>query len=144
MKHTLVYFSILHIWCSLSSCGERIAHNEVDGAFEEFVFGVRLVEDSSMIEKYLDYHENIWPEVEQGFRKAGYKNIRLYNYGNYITMVVKVPNGSDLNEMGVVSNNSYPRVKEWNTLMNRFQKGFPGVEVGKTWIEMDKIYEFSN
>ena len=51
MKHILFYMSIFLVWSCLNSCGDRSNRNEVNTAFEEIVFGVRLVEDSSMIEK---------------------------------------------------------------------------------------------
>lgn len=110
--------------------------------FEEHVFAVRLVEDSSMVEKYLDYHKNVWPEVEKGFKIAGYENIRLYRFENYITMIVKVPKGSDLGKMGQISNDTNPRVAEWNKLMDGFQKGLSETVEGQTWVEMEKYYEF--
>jgi L-rhamnose mutarotase len=123
-----------------SACALR--SNTRGTEFEEYVFGVRLVEDSAMQQKYLDYHQQIWPEVEEGFRKAGYEQVRLFCYGHYITMVVKVPKGSDLNRMGQISNDSHPRVAEWNKLMDGFQRGLPGTADGQTWVMFDKLYEF--
>lgn len=126
------------------SCYNSSNSKNMKSDFEEHVFAVRLVEDSSMVEKYLNYHKNVWPEVEAGFKKAGYESIQLYHFGNYITMIVKVPPGSDLGEMGQISNDSNPRVAEWNKLMDGFQKGLPGTREGQTWVVMEKYYEFKN
>ena len=112
--------------------------------YEEYVFAVQLVDDKIKIQEYLDYHYKIWPEVEAGFQKAGYKNIRLYRFGNYISMIVQVPRGSDLGKMGRETELYHSRVKEWNTLMEAYQKGLPGTKKGDTWVAMDKIYEFNN
>ena len=143
MKQILLYALLFLVWSCMNSCGDLSSQKEIDSEFEEIVFGVRLVEDSAMVEKYLNYHRNMWPEVEKSFKIAGYNNIRLYRYGNYITMIVKVPKGSDLGKMGQIGNDSHPRVGEWNSLMNNFQRGFPGVAAGQTWVEMDMFYEYS-
>ena len=111
--------------------------------YEEYVFAVQLVEDSAMIREYLEYHQNIWPEVEAGFKKAGYEEIRLYRFENFVTMVLKVPLGSDLNHMGKISNDSHPKAAEWNQLMDGFQQGLPGTKEGQTWALMEKYYEYT-
>lgn len=135
---------ILSLTGILYSCCNPSNSITMETDFEEHAFAVRLVEDSSMVEKYLNYHKNVWPEVEAGFKKAGYDNIQLYRFENYITMIVKVPKGSDLGQMGQISNDSHPRVAEWNKLMDGFQKGLPGTLEGQTWVEMDKYYEYKN
>ena len=128
----------------MNSCDNSSCREDDETEFEEHVFGVRLVEDTVIIEKYLNFHQNVWPEVEKGFKKAGYEHIRLFRFGNYVTMVVKVPAGSDLGRMGQISSESHPRVAEWNKLMDSLQKGLPGTVKGQTWVEMEKIYEYEN
>lgn len=142
MKQLQNILSILILTGTFYSCCSISNSKIMETDFEEHVFAVRLVEDSSMVEKYLNYHKNIWPEVEAGFKKAGYENIRLYHYENYLSMIVKIPKGSDLGKMGQVSNDSHPRVAEWNKLMDSFQRGLPGTLEGQTWVEMEKYYEF--
>ncbi len=125
------------------SCETTADKTKDDTVYEEFVFGIRLVEEPDMVEKYLDFHRNIWPEVEKGFQIAGYENIRLYHSDNYVTMIVKVPVGSDLGRMGQISNESDPRVDEWNRLMATFQVGLSGSR-DQSWTQMEKIYEFQS
>ncbi len=118
--------------------------NQQSEPTDEYVFAVQLVNDSVKMHEYVEYHKKVWPEVEDGFTKAGYKNIRLYRFNNYITMIVEVPEGADLNEIGKTEALHTDRVNEWNTLMTTYQKGLPGVKEGTTWVAMEKIYEFSN
>ena len=125
------------------SCDTTSDNTRVDSVYEEFVFGIRLVEEPDMVEKYLNFHRNIWPEVEKGFQIAGYNNIRLYHSDNYVTMIVKVPRGSDLGKMGQISNDSHPSVNEWNKLMATFQLGLSGSK-DQSWAQMEKIYEFQS
>ncbi len=144
MKKLQSILLILLVTGVFYSCYNPSNSISMETDFEEHVFAVRLIEDSSMVEKYLNYHKNVYPEVEAGFQKAGYESIRLYHFENYITMIVRVPKGSDLGEMGQISSDSNPRVAEWNKLMDGFQKGLPGTLEGQTWMEMEKYYEFKN
>lgn len=142
MKNSVfVIFVLLGL---LNSCKQENSNAVETQKFREYVFGVQLVNDPAKIQEYLNYHKKIWPEVEAGFKKAGYTNIRLYHFGNYISMIINVPESADLDEMGKISEASHPRVKEWNKLMSGYQKGFPGTIEGTTWVPMDKIYEFKN
>lgn len=109
---------------------------------DEYVFSVQLVNDSDKIQEYLEYHEEVWPEVEEGFKKAGYHSIEMYRYNNYLTMVVKVPKGSDLMKIGAAKELNTERVKTWNSLMSTYQRGLPGTPKGTTWVPMHKFYEF--
>jgi len=108
------------------------------------VFIVMLPDDSVRIHEYLYYHHNIWPEVEAGFKKAGYENIRLFIFGNILTMIVSIPEGASLDEMSKISQNYHEKVKKWNVLMASYQQGVPGTSEGQTWVEMQKIYEFKS
>ncbi|MCG2462241.1 L-rhamnose mutarotase [Flavobacteriaceae bacterium F89] len=109
---------------------------------DEYVFAVQLVNDPIKIQEYLNYHKKVWPEVEAGFKKAGYENIRMYHFKNYVAMIVQVPKGADLSKMGKTKELNTARVKEWNTLMATYQKGLPGTNSETTWVAMDKMYEF--
>lgn len=107
-----------------------------------YVFSVQLIDDSDKIQEYLEYHEAVWPEVEEGFKKAGYHSIEMYRYNNFLTMIVKVPQGSDLKEIGAAKELNTERVKTWNSLMSTYQQGLPGTPKGTTWVPMSKFYEF--
>ncbi len=113
-------------------------------ATEERVFVVNIVPDSVKLKEYLDYHEKVWPEVEGGFKKAGYKGIVLYRYGHLVVMTITVPAGADLDQMGKLAESYDPRCAEWNQLMNGYQTGVAGTKQGQTWVEVRPFYRFSN
>lgn len=108
---------------------------------EEHVFAVQLVDDDHARERYLAYHTDIWPEVEQAFALAGYEHIRLHYHSGLVVMIVTVPKGSDLGTMGQTAEASHPRVAEWNRLMDGFQRSLRDVD-GETWLPLERIYEF--
>src|SRR4051812_26094196 len=111
---------------------------------EEHVFVVNIVHDATRLKEYLNYHKNIWPEVEAGFKKAGYKKIVLYRYNYLLVMTIAVPAGTDLNEMGKRAESYSARCAEWNRVMSTFQKGVEGTTPGETWVEAKPFYVFTN
>ncbi|QEC51935.1 L-rhamnose mutarotase [Anseongella ginsenosidimutans] len=109
--------------------------------FDEYVFAIQLVNDPIKIQEYIAHHKTVWPEVEAGFRKAGYTSIRLYRFENYVTMVIKVPRGTDIRKIATNEALNTEKIKAWNKLMATYQQGLPGAG---TWVAMDKLYEFQN
>src|SRR5690348_16483772 len=111
---------------------------------EDRVFVVSLIENEGKQNEYFAYHKKVWPEVEAGFKKAGYKKIVLYRYGSLLVMTITVPKGADLNAMGKVAESYDPKCAEWNKLMSAYQTGVKGTRPGETWVEAVPFYSFSN
>lgn len=124
----------------LASCGAGKQQVEL----KEHVFVVNIVPDSLKLKEYLDYHAHIWPEVEAGFKKAGYHNITLYRYDHLLVMTVTVPGGADLGRMGKVAESYDPRCAEWNRLMDTYQQGIPGTAPQEKWVEVKPFYTFDH
>jgi len=112
--------------------------------YEEKVFVVNTVDNNEKLKEYLQYHKQVWPEVEAGFKKAGYKRIALYRFNDLIVMTIKVPKNADLDKMGKLAESYSPRCAEWNKLMNTYQRGVKGTSTGQTWVEVGPFYEFKN
>lgn len=108
----------------------------------EKVFVVNIKPGEERLKEYLAYHQAIWPEVEKGFKKAGYRQIRLYRSHHTLVMIIAVAEGADLDAMGKTAEAYSPRCKEWNTLMAGYQEGVPGTLPGQTWSEAAIFYEF--
>lgn len=123
----------------LTACKKPVTQKLV-----EKVFVVNIVQDSAKFNEYLDHHKHVWPEVEAGFKKAGYKKITLYRYGHLLVMTVVVPEGSDLNQMGKIAEGYSPRCAEWNKMMSQYQVGVAGAPAGATWVEALPFYSFTN
>jgi len=112
--------------------------------YDEHVFVVNIVDDAKKLKKYLTYHKQVWPEVEAGFKKAGYQRIALYRFDKLIVMTIRVPSGADLAKMGKIAESYSPKCAEWNLLMNSYQQGIRGTSQEQTWVETDLFYEFKN
>lgn len=109
----------------------------------EKVFVVNIRPGEEQLKRYLMYHDAVWPEVEAGFKKAGYRQIRLYRSHHTVVMIITVPTGADLDAMGKAAEAHDPRCKEWNTLMAGYQEGVAGSLPGQTWSEATVFYQFS-
>ncbi len=112
-------------------------------AVDQYVFAVSISPETGKLEEYLRYHDNIWPEVEAGFKKAGYNEIKLFRYHHLIVMTIKVPKGANLDEMSRSAESGNPRCAEWNRLMDTYQIGVPGTSSGEKWVKMDEFYSFT-
>ena len=139
----LLVIAVLLVTTRIAGCSENAVRKSPQ-QLEEKVFVVNILPDSSRLKEYLDYHKKVWPEVEAGFRKAGYQKIILYRYGYLLVMTIAVPRGADLGEMGKVAESHDPRCAEWNKIMNAYQKGVEGTSPGQTWVEAKPFYIFNN
>ena len=138
----LLVIAVLLVTTRIAGCSENAVRKSPQ-QLEEKVFVVNILPDSSRLKEYLDYHKKVWPEVEAGFRKAGYQKIILYRYGYLLVMTIAVPRGADLSEMGKVAESHDPRCAEWNKIMNAYQKGVEGTSPGQTWVEAKPFYIFN-
>lgn len=111
---------------------------------EERIFVVNIVPGDQKLQEYLEHHRHIWPEVEAGFKKAGYRKITLSRFGHLVVMSVLVPKGADLGQMGKAAESYDKRCAEWNRLMDTYQAGVPGTEPGQKWVEANKFYSFEH
>ncbi|WP_158618282.1 L-rhamnose mutarotase [Chitinophaga lutea] len=107
------------------------------------VFVMNIKPGDDQLKAYLDYHRNVWPEVEKGFTLAGYEKIRLFRSHHTVVMVIAVPEGADLAAMGKKAESYDKRCAEWNRLMAGYQEGVAGTAPGETWTEAAPFYEFS-
>lgn len=109
----------------------------------EKVFVVQIKPGEDKLKEYLQYHQAVWPEVEVGFRLAGYRQIRLFRSYHTVVMIIAVPERADLDAMGKKAESYNKRCAEWNRLMASYQEGVPGVAPGQTWAEAERFYLFS-
>ncbi|MGN6510648.1 MAG: L-rhamnose mutarotase [Chitinophaga sp.] len=108
----------------------------------EKVFVMQVKPGDDKLQEYLEYHRAVWPEVEKGFEHAGYRRIRLLRSHHTVVMIVEVPEGADLGEMGRKAEASDKRCAEWNRLMTGYQEGVAGTKPGETWTETEEFYLF--
>jgi len=138
----LKYINVLAFSFLFIGCSEKQKQQQNEGDLKQLVYVVNIANDNQKLKEYLAYHAHVWPEVEAGFRKAGYKDITLYRYDHLLVMTVEVPQNADLNVMGKLAESYSPRCAQWNKLMAGYQVGVPGTAPGQTWAEAKPFYSF--
>lgn len=104
---------------------------------------VNLVNDSSLIRQYEEYHKAPWPEIAAANKAADIKEVQIFRLQNRLVMVLTVPENWNAEEAGKKYSSSSPRVKEWGELMSRFQVTPPEAPAGKEgWVEMKQVYRY--
>ena len=87
------------------------------------------------IEKYLEYHDNIWPEVAAGLRQAGVTQLHIYRVPNTDRLVLTIETaGVDLGEATGPGSlyRTDPKCEEWETMMDAdFHGG---------WTELTRVH----
>lgn len=90
------------------------------------VMTCNMVEDGAKQAEYLDYHKRqgeLFPEVAEGFARAGYEQVRVYkDAGRRLMLVISYPQGSSLSELDPLTTKDNPRVDVWNGLMAGYQE----------------------
>ncbi|MGJ7029699.1 L-rhamnose mutarotase [Niabella hirudinis] len=118
--------------------------HQTEQPLQEHIFVVNIAPGDQKLQEYLEHHQHIWPEVEAGFKKAGYKKITLSRFEHLVVMSVVVPAGADLDSMGKVAESYDKRCAAWNRLMDTYQEGVPGTTPGQKWVEAKPFYSFEH
>ncbi|MEP6803064.1 MAG: L-rhamnose mutarotase [Flavobacterium sp.] len=99
-----------------------------------------LKNDPDLIDQYIKFHENVWPEIKNSIKASGITNLEIYNLGDRLFMIIEA-NADFSFEKKAKSDAENPKVQEWETLMWQFQKALPESKPGEKWIVMNKIFE---
>jgi L-rhamnose mutarotase len=121
-------------------CGDTTTAKEWD----HVLLTANLVADKKMQKEYLDYHATQfqqWPEVANGFCKAGFQQLLVYKNGRQLMLVISIPKGASLDELNPKTTENNPRVVQWNNIMKKYQEGIEGTKPGETWVFLTKVEE---
>lgn len=102
-----------------------------------------LKDDASLIAKYIEYHENVWPEVLDSIRDSGIMEMEIYSIENRLFMIIEVNEDFSFEKKSEMDANN-PRVQDWEVLMWNYQKALPFAKPGEKWIPMHKIFDFND
>lgn len=106
---------------------------------KRFCFALDLKDDSELIQEYIEYHENVWPEILKSIRDAGILDMEIYNVGNRLFMIMETTDDFDADAKAESDRNN-PKVQEWETLMDQYQKRLPFANEGQKWVPMEQIF----
>jgi len=104
-----------------------------------YCFALDLKNDPDLIQKYIDHHQNVWPEVLESITESGIIDMQIYNAGNRLFMIMETMDNFNP-EVKAKADQQNPKVQEWETLMDTYQKRLPFATEGQKWVLMDRIF----
>ena len=99
-----------------------------------------LKQDPSLIEKYIEVHTRVWPEIIEGQHQVGILSMEIYSLGGQLFMIVDTVDDFDWDrDMARLA--TLPRQAEWEAYVSQFQGCDPNATSAEKWQLMDKIFD---
>ena len=98
-----------------------------------------LVDNPEMIDKYVEAHAHVWPEVIQGQREVGIVDMQIFRYGRNLFMIMDTVDDFDFNrDMARLA--TLPRQAEWEAYVSKFQGCSADARSDEKWQLMERIF----
>lgn len=107
---------------------------------ERYCFALDLKNEVKLINDYIEYHQNVWPEIISSLKDAGIEHLEIYVAGTRLFMIMEVSETFSF-EGKEKSDAKNSKVIEWETLMWKYQQAIPAAKPGEKWVLMKKIYQ---
>lgn len=101
---------------------------------------LELVDNPDLVEKYLEAHRHVWPEIQAGIRSVGILDMQIYALGTRLFMICDTTDDFDW-EKDNARLATLPRQAEWEAYVAQFQGCDPDAPSTDKWHLMEKIFE---
>lgn len=99
-----------------------------------------LVDNPELVEKYIEVHSHVWPEVIAGQREVGILSMEIYRWGRSLFMIMDTVDDFDYaRDMARLA--GLPRQAEWEAYVSQFQGCAAGASSAEKWQMMEKIFD---
>ena len=106
---------------------------------KRFCQTLTLVDNEQMIEKYVEVHKHVWPEIIQGQREVGIKDMQIYREGRHLFMIMDTVDEFDIKrDMSRLA--TLPRQAEWEAYVSQFQGAKAEARSDEKWQLMERIF----
>ena len=100
---------------------------------------LQLVDDEEMIEKYVEVHAHVWPEIIAGQREVGILDMQIYRKDRQLFMICDTVDDFDWKrDMSRLS--KLPRQAEWEAYVSQFQGCSANARSDEKWQLMERIF----
>ena len=99
-----------------------------------------LKDDPQLVEKYIEVHSHVWPEIIEGQHEVGILSMEIYAKGRTFFMIVDTVDDFDW-ERDMARLATLPRQAEWEAYVSQFQGCDPSASSAEKWQLMDKIFD---
>ena len=100
---------------------------------------LELRDDPALIDKYVEVHRHVWPEVIAGQREVGILDMQIYRHGRRLFMIMDTRDDFDF-ERDMARLVGLPRQAEWEAYVARFQGCDPDASSADKWQRMERIF----
>ncbi|MBU2998014.1 L-rhamnose mutarotase [Cellulophaga baltica] len=107
---------------------------------KRYCFALDLKDDKKLIEEYVTYHKNVWPEILESISSSGILEAEIYLVHNRLFMLIETTETFTLKNKAKMDNENEV-VQKWENLMWNYQQQLPGVKPGEKWMLMERIFK---
>ena len=101
-------------------------------------FGFVIRVEPAEIERYKEYHRNVWPEVLDAIRRANIRNYSIFLKDNLLFGCYEYHGRDHASDMAGIA--ADPKTKEWWSIMMPMQRPLDTRKSGEWWAEMDEVF----
>ena len=101
---------------------------------------LELRDNRELIEKYVEAHAHVWPEIQEGIRSVGILDMQIYIHGNRLFMICDTVDDFDW-EKDNARLATLPRQAEWEAYVAQFQGCDPNAPSTAKWQLMERIFK---
>lgn len=99
-----------------------------------------LKDDPALVERYIEVHAHVWPEVIAGQHEVGILSMEIYAKGNILFMIVDTVDDFDWDrDMARLA--TLPRQAEWEAYVSQFQGCDPSATSAEKWQLMTMVFD---
>jgi L-rhamnose mutarotase len=109
---------------------------------KRYCLALDLKDDPGLIAEYEKHHENVWPEIIESIKDSGILQMQIYRMGCRLFMIMEVNDTFSFDEKSKADNTN-PTVKQWESLMWKYQQALPLSRPEEKWRLMSKIFDLS-
>ena len=109
---------------------------------QRLCYACDLKDDEQLIDKYIEYHAQVWPEIKKSISDAGILDMQIYQVSNRLFMIIEVDASFDEAKKAKMDREN-AIVQKWEILMDQFQKPIPSPS-GVKWVPMKRIFKLTS
>ena len=102
---------------------------------------LNLKNDSSVIEAYKTYHQDVWPEIIDVLKAVGILKMNIYLIGCRLFMAMETVDTFDIKQDFPRYLEEDPKCKAWDELMRTFQEPVAEAQADEWWACMTPVFE---
>src|SRR5687768_7243008 len=99
---------------------------------KRYCFALDLKDEKHLIEEYERYHKRIWPEITESIKSAGVIGMQIYRMENRLFMIMDTAEHFSFQQKAAADEKN-EKVREWESLMWKYQQSIPGSKPGEKW-----------